>query len=93
MRRKGELPRSNLEFLQDEGDMPKEMSLEEAVEVLTDPLNCVECIAASECTDRYGHITGEMQPEECRIVVRAFLRQDHKEEKKNDGGEHQEPHA
>ena len=93
MRRKGELPRSNLEFLQDEGVMSEEMSLEEAVEALTDPLNCVECISASECADRYGHITGEMQPEECRIAVRAFLRQDHKEEKKNDGGEHQEPHA
>lgn len=93
MRRKGDLPRSNLEFLQDEGVMPEEISLEEVVEELTDSLNCVECIAASECADRYGNITGEMKPEECRVVVRAFLRQDHKEEKKNDGGEHQEPHA
>lgn len=92
MRKKGQLPRSNLEFLQDEGVFPEDMSLEQAVRELADPLNCVECIAVKECADQYGHIRWEASPDECQIVVRAFLNEDHREEK-SDGRKYKEPHA
>lgn len=38
-------PVSNLEFLIKSGVLPKETTLEDAIYILTDPLNCVECIA------------------------------------------------
>ena len=73
-------PVSNLEFLIKSGVLPKETTLEDAIYILTDPLNCVECIALEQCTDRYGTKIGEAIEADCLEVVSAFLKQDHREE-------------
>lgn len=75
-------PVSNLEFLIESGVLPKDTTLEDAVYILTDPLNCVECIALEQCADRYGTKIGEATEADCLEVVSAFLKQDHKEESK-----------
>ncbi len=62
------------------GVLPKETTLEDAIYILTDPLNCVECIALEQCTDRYGTKIGEATEADCMEVVSAFLKQDHREE-------------
>lgn len=73
-------PVSNLEFLIKSGVLPEETTLEDAIYILTDPLNCVECIALEQCTDRYGTKIGEATEADCMEVVSAFLKQDHREE-------------
>ena len=81
-------PLSNLEFLQKGGVLPESMTLEEAVKELTDPLNCVECIALDQCADTYGTVTGESDETGCMETVRAYLKQDHKEASENGNGQH-----
>lgn len=73
-------PVSNLEFLIKSGVLPEETTLEDAIYILTDPLNCVKCIALEQCTDRYGTKIGEATEADCMEVVSAFLKQDHREE-------------
>ena len=70
-------PKSNLEMLQEEGVLPKSMTLDEAVEELTDILNCVECIALEQCADCYGQDTKDGENPRCKEVVRAYLKQDY----------------
>lgn len=80
---------SNLEFLQEKEVLPEGITLDSAARMLTDPKNCAECIAAEQCADRYGSLTGQNTENDCLTVVTAFLKQDHKEVKKTDGhGEH-----
>lgn len=72
-------PKSNLEKLQEEeGVLPESMTLDEAVEELTDELNCVECIALEQCADCFGEDTRDGKNPRCREVVRAYLNQDYK---------------
>ncbi len=82
---------SNLEYLQSLDSMKalRGLSLNDATLLLTDPMNCVECIAEKQCADRYGQKTGENTGSDCLTVVAAYLKQDHKEVKKENGyGEH-----
>ena len=51
---------------------------DEAVEELTDELNCVECIALEQCADCFGEDTRDGENPRCREVVRAYLNQDYK---------------
>lgn len=71
------VPKSNLEMLQAEGVLPESMTLDEAVEELTDILNCVECIALEQCADCYGQDTKDGENPRCKEVVRAYLKQDY----------------
>ena len=75
-------PVSNLEFLIESGVLEKNTTLEDAIYILTDPLNCVECIALEQCAYRYGTKIGEATEADCLEVVSAFLKQDHREESK-----------
>lgn len=75
-------PVSNLEFLIESGVLPKDTTLEDAIYILTDPLNCVECIVLEQCADQYGTRIGEATEADCLEVVSAFLQQDHREESK-----------
>lgn len=77
---------SNLEVLQEGGVIPGNMTLEEAARKLTDPLNCVECIAVEQCADCYGSVTGESDEPGCLETVKAYLKQDHKETEANGNG-------
>lgn len=77
-------PVSTLEYLIQNEVLPEGTSLEDAVDILTDPLNCVECIAAGQCADRYGSDFGKNAEADCMEVMTAFLKQDHKEVKEND---------
>lgn len=52
-------PVSNLDFLIESGVLEKNTTLEDAIYILTDPLNCVECIALEQCADRYGTKIGD----------------------------------
>lgn len=74
---------SNLEYLIKGGALPQGTTLDEAADKLTAPLNCVWCIAAEQCADRYGQVTGEYNGGECREVILAYLKQDHKEANAN----------
>ena len=48
-------PKNVLDFLKESGGVVgKEKTLDEAVEELTDKLNCIECIASNECDHYYG---------------------------------------
>lgn len=58
--------------------LPESMTLDEAVEELTDELNCVECIALEQCADCFGEDTRDGENPRCREVVRAYLNQDYK---------------
>ena len=71
-------PKSNLEKLQEEGVLPESMTLDEAVEELTDELNCVGCIALEQCADCFGEDTRDGENPRCREIVRAYLNQDYK---------------
>lgn len=75
-------PISNLEYLIESGIFPKDTTMDDAVDVLTVPLNCVECIALEQCAYQYGTKTGEATEADCLEVVTAFLKQDHREESK-----------
>ena len=75
-------PVSNLDFLIESGVLEKNTTLEDAIYILVDPLNCVECIALDQCADRYGTKTGEATEADCLEVVSEFLKQDHREESK-----------
>ena len=69
---------SNLEVLISEEVLPTGTTLDEAVEELTDELNCVECIALEQCADCFGEDTRDNENPRCREVVRAYLNQDYK---------------
>ncbi len=69
---------SNLEMLISEEVLPAGTTLDEAVEELTDELNCVECIALEQCADCFGEDTRNKENPRCRKVVRAYLKQDYK---------------
>lgn len=69
---------SNLEMLISEEVLPAGTTLDEAVEELTDELNCVECIALEQCADCFGEDTRNKENPRCREVVRAYLKQDYK---------------
>ena len=69
---------SNLEMLISEEVLPAGTTLDEAVEELTDELNCVECIALKQCADCFGEDTRDKENPRCREVVRAYLKQDYK---------------
>ena len=65
---------SNLEMLISEEVLPAGTTLDEAVEELTDELNCVECIALEQCADCFGEDTRNKENPRCREVVRAYLK-------------------
>ena len=65
---------SNLEMLISEEVLPAGTTLDEAVEELTDELNCVECIALEQCADCFGEDTRNKENPRCR----AYLKQDYK---------------
>lgn len=69
---------SNLEVLISEEVLQAGTTLDEAVEELTDELNCVECIALEQCADCFGEDTRNKENPRCREVVRAYLKQDYK---------------
>ena len=69
---------SNLEVLISEEVLQAGTTLDEAVEELTDELNCVECIALEQCADCFGEDTRNRETPRCREVVRAYLNQDYK---------------
>lgn len=69
---------SNLEMLISEEVLPAGTTLDEAVEELTDDLNCVECIALEQCADCFGEDTRDKENPRCREVIRAYLKQDYK---------------
>lgn len=69
---------SNLEMLISEEVLPAGTTLGEAVDELTDELNCVECIALEQCADCFGEDTRDKENPRCREVVRAYLNQDYK---------------
>lgn len=69
---------SNLEMLISEEVLQAGTTLDEAVEELTDELNCVECIALEQCADCFGEDTRNNENPRCREVVRAYLNQDYK---------------
>ena len=69
---------SNLEMLISEEVLPAGTTLDEAVDELTDELNCVECIALEQCADCFGEDTRDKENPRCREVVRAYLNQDYK---------------
>ena len=73
---------SNLEYLIKHGALPQGTTLEDAIYILTDPLNCAECIAEDQCADRYIHDAGKNKEADCLEAVAAFLQQDHKEVKR-----------
>ncbi len=69
---------SNLEYLIKHEILPQGTTLEDAVYILTDPLNCVECIAVNQCAERYGSDAMTNPDHDCLEVVSAFLKQDYK---------------
>lgn len=73
---------SNLEYLIKHEALPQGTTLEDAIYILTDPLNCAECIAVDECAERYGSDALSNKDHDCLEVVAAFLKQDHKEVKR-----------
>ncbi len=73
---------SNLEYLIKHEVLPQGTTLEDAIYILTDPLNCAECIAVDECAERYGSDALSNKDHDCLEVVAAFLKQDHKEVKR-----------
>ena len=70
---------SNLEFLIQGEVLQEGTTLEDAICILTDPMNCVECIAVDQCAERYGQDAMSNPDHDCLEVVGAFLMQDHKE--------------
>ena len=73
---------SNLEYLIKHEALPQGTTLEDAIYILTDPLNCAECIAVDECAECYGSDALSNKDHDCLEVVAAFLKQDHKEVKR-----------
>ena len=73
---------SNLEYLIKHEVLPQGTTLEDAIYILTDPLNCAECIAVDECAECYGSDALSNKEADCLEVVAAFLKQDHKEVKR-----------
>lgn len=73
---------SNLEYLIKHEVLPQGTTLEDVIYILTDPLNCAECIAVDECAERYGSDALSNKDHDCLEVVAAFLKQDHKEVKR-----------
>lgn len=69
---------SNLEYLIKSEVLPQGTTLEDAIYILTDPLNCTECIAANQCAERYGSDALTNLDHDCLEVVAAFLKQDYK---------------
>ncbi|MBD5504616.1 MAG: hypothetical protein HDR09_13040 [Lachnospiraceae bacterium] len=73
---------SNLEYLIRHEVLQEGTTLEDAICILTDPLNCEECIAVDQCAERYGSNALTNPDHDCMEVVAAFLKQDYKEVKK-----------
>ncbi len=73
---------SNLEYLIKHEVLPQGTTLEDAIYILTDPLNCAECIAVDQCAERYGSDALTSKDHDCLEVVGAYLKQDHKEVKR-----------
>ena len=73
---------SNLEYLIKHEVLPQGTTLEDAIYILTDPLNCAECIAVDQCAERYGSDALTSKDHDCLAVVGAYLTQDHKEVKR-----------
>ena len=73
---------SNLEYLIKHEVLPQGTTLEDAIYILTDPLNCAECIAVDQCAQRYGSHALTSKDHDCLEVVGAYLKQDHKEVKR-----------
>ena len=73
---------SNLEFLIRGEVLQEGTTLEDAIYILTDPLNCAECIAVDQCAERYGSDALTSKDHDCLEVVGAYLKQDHKEVKR-----------
>lgn len=72
---------SNLEYLIKHEVLQEGTTLEDAIYILTDPLNCAECIAVDQCAERYGSDALSNTEHDCMEVVAAFLKQDYKEVK------------
>lgn len=83
-RQERKAPKSVLDHLKEAGTIDRQTTLDEAVEIMTDELNCEECIAVEQCAHNYGMKSEDDTPE-CKTTVRAFLSQDYikrdKEEK------------
>ena len=73
---------SNLEYLIKHEVLQQGITLEDAIYILADPLNCVECIAVNQCAECYGSDALSNKDHDCLEVVAAFLKQDHKEVKR-----------
>lgn len=71
---------SNLDYLKRKGVLEESATLEDAVHIFTDPLNCAECIASGQCAECYGFDANENADHDCMEVVMAFLKQDHKKD-------------
>lgn len=69
---------SNLEYLIKHEALPQGTTLDDAVCILTDPLNCAECIAVNQCAERYGSDALTNPDHDCLEVVAAFLKQDYR---------------
>lgn len=78
---------SNLEYLIKHEALPQGTTLEDAVYILTDPLNCAECIAVNQCAERYGSDAMTNPDHDCLEVVAAFLKQDYKKIQNGDCAE------
>lgn len=76
--------KSYLEVIQEKGEIDKGLTLDEAVYELTDPLNCVECVAVEQCADVYGKNTADEMYSKCSEVVRAYLSQDYISKRKSE---------
>ena len=75
--------KSYLDYLKENNAVNRDLTLEEAVEELTDELNCIECIALTQCADCYGQNTVDKENPRCKEVVRAFLSQDYKKKEED----------
>lgn len=69
---------SNLEYLKQKRVLEESTTLEDAVYIFTDPLNCAECIALGQCAECYGSDAKENADHDCMAVIMAFLKQDYK---------------
>lgn len=76
--------KSVLDHLKEGGVVDLKATLEEAVDLLMDELNCKECVAFNECADCYGQNTVDKNNPRCREVIRAFLSQDYKKNQKDE---------
>lgn len=84
---KNKVAPSNLEYLIKNEVLPQGTTLDDAVYIFTDPLNCAECIAVNQCAECYGSDALTNPDHDCLEVVAAFLKQDYKRIPKDDCAE------